>query len=257
MSNIWSRLINLAGNITGVLGPANGGTGIANNAASTLTISGNFGTTATVTGTTTVTLPTTGTLLANSRNINTTAPITGGGDLTADRTIAISAIAQSTSGVDASAAQRLGTNTNDTANAGNIGERITQSRVRSAAISGGNTTVNTNVTGTALTLTAGYWRIEGAIAFIPSGLWTVLQAGISTTSATLSGTDTRAVQDTGGQIYTMISDPSGTSPNDIILTIPASYVALSGSTVFYLVSVATFSTGTNSVYGSITGTRVR
>ncbi len=49
--------------ITGVLGPANGGTGIANNAASTLTISGNFGTTFTVTGTTSVTLPTSGTLV--------------------------------------------------------------------------------------------------------------------------------------------------------------------------------------------------
>jgi hypothetical protein len=48
--------------VSGIVGPANGGTGIANNAASTLTISGNFATTVTVTGATGVTLPTTGTL---------------------------------------------------------------------------------------------------------------------------------------------------------------------------------------------------
>jgi len=48
--------------LTGIVGPANGGTGVANNAASTLTISGAFTTALTVTGTTAVTLPTTGTL---------------------------------------------------------------------------------------------------------------------------------------------------------------------------------------------------
>ena len=48
--------------VSGIVGPANGGTGIANNAASTLTISGSFATTLTVSGATGVTLPTTGTL---------------------------------------------------------------------------------------------------------------------------------------------------------------------------------------------------
>ena len=48
--------------VSGIVGPANGGTGVANNAASTLTISGNFATTLTVTAGTGVTLPTTGTL---------------------------------------------------------------------------------------------------------------------------------------------------------------------------------------------------
>jgi hypothetical protein len=81
-----------------VVGPAKGGTGVANNAASTITISGNFATTFTVTGATGVTLPTSGTLLANSRNINTTSPITGGGDLSADRTIACATCATTTNG---------------------------------------------------------------------------------------------------------------------------------------------------------------
>jgi hypothetical protein len=57
--------------VSGIVGPANGGTGIANNAASTLTISGAFATTLTVSGTTGVTLPTTGTLatLAGSETL--------------------------------------------------------------------------------------------------------------------------------------------------------------------------------------------
>jgi hypothetical protein len=46
--------------VSGIVGPANGGTGVANNAASTVTISGNFATTLTVTGTTSITLPTSG-----------------------------------------------------------------------------------------------------------------------------------------------------------------------------------------------------
>jgi Chaperone of endosialidase len=86
-----------------VVGPAKGGTGVANNAASTITISGNFATTFTVTGATGVTLPTSGTMLANSRNINTTAPITGGGDLSADRTIACATCATTTNGGSLSA----------------------------------------------------------------------------------------------------------------------------------------------------------
>ncbi len=187
MSNIWSRLINLGGNITGILLPGNGGTGIANNASSTLTISGAFPTTLTVSNTTGVTLPTTGTLLANSRNINTTAPITGGGDLSADRTIAISAIAQSTSGVDASAAQRLGTNTNDAASAGNIGE-YKESKLTSL----------TNVPASAqffdarsLTLTAGDWDVVGGMTYARSGATVATPdylCGISTTTGN-SGTN--------------------------------------------------------------------
>jgi hypothetical protein len=48
--------------LTGVVGPANGGTGVANNAASTLTISGNFPTTFTVGASTSLTLPSSGSL---------------------------------------------------------------------------------------------------------------------------------------------------------------------------------------------------
>ena len=48
--------------VSGIVGPANGGTGVSNNAASTLTISGAFATTLTVGATTSVTLPASGAL---------------------------------------------------------------------------------------------------------------------------------------------------------------------------------------------------
>lgn len=56
-----------AGSISGIVGPANGGTGKANNAASTLTISGAFASTFTITGVTSVTFPTSGTLATTSQ----------------------------------------------------------------------------------------------------------------------------------------------------------------------------------------------
>jgi len=55
--------------VSGIVGPANGGTGVANNAASTLTISGNFATTLTVTGTTNITMPTSGTVATKGNAI--------------------------------------------------------------------------------------------------------------------------------------------------------------------------------------------
>jgi hypothetical protein len=55
--------------VSGIVGPANGGTGVANNAASTVTISGNFATTLTLTGTTSVTMPTSGTIATKGNAI--------------------------------------------------------------------------------------------------------------------------------------------------------------------------------------------
>lgn len=55
--------------VSGIVGPANGGTGVANNAASTITISGNFATTLTVTGTTNITMPTSGTVATKGNAI--------------------------------------------------------------------------------------------------------------------------------------------------------------------------------------------
>lgn len=71
--NNANRTLDLAGNVS---------------LAGAFTTSGSFDATFTLTGTTNVILPVSGTLLANARAINTTSPITGGGDLSVDRTIA-------------------------------------------------------------------------------------------------------------------------------------------------------------------------
>ena len=55
--------------VSGIVGPANGGTGVANNAAMTVTGSGNFAYTRTLTGTTNVTFPTSGTLTTTGKAI--------------------------------------------------------------------------------------------------------------------------------------------------------------------------------------------
>jgi len=55
--------------VSGIVGPANGGTGVANNAASTVTISGSYATTLTLTGTTSVTMPTSGTIATKGNAI--------------------------------------------------------------------------------------------------------------------------------------------------------------------------------------------
>jgi len=58
-----------ASSLTGIVGPANGGTGVANNAAMTVTGSGNYAYTRTLTGTTNVTFPTSGTLTTTGKAI--------------------------------------------------------------------------------------------------------------------------------------------------------------------------------------------
>lgn len=63
----WAAIDISTASVTGVLGPANGGTGVANNAAETITLSGDDPITFTTTDTTGVTLPTSGTLATTAQ----------------------------------------------------------------------------------------------------------------------------------------------------------------------------------------------
>ncbi len=152
-----------------------------------------------------------------------------------------------------------GTASNDSAASGYIGEILTQSRVRSAAVVIATGTSG-NVTGTALALTAGDWELGGSIAFTPQASTSITQlvASVSTTSSTVSGSDTTAVGDSGGQMRTVWSASAQVpGANDITLVIPNHRVSIATITTFYLVQLSTTTINSMSAYGSIYGRRVR
>lgn len=143
MSNIWSKLTNLTSQVTGLLGVKNGGTG-----AATLTSNGvliGHGTSAV-------------TALADA---TTTHILHGGSPPTFGSIVAadLPLVTQSTAGAVSSAGQLLGTNTNDNASAGNVGEFI--SAVVTSDQTQNSPANNTyyDVTSATITLTAGDWDV--------------------------------------------------------------------------------------------------
>ncbi len=151
-----------------------------------------------------------------------------------------------------------GTTTNDNAAAGNVGEVISASVVRSAAstITGGSGATN-NIA--SVSLTAGDWDVFGMVAFNAGGTGTlsVFGGAIGTTSATLPSIDTVAVPSTTGQVRVLRSATSVTNVDDYTMPSMQSRVSLSGTTTYYLMAHATFAVATPSIYGSIVARRIR
>jgi len=135
--------------------------------------------------------------------------------------------------------------------AGNVGQVLEQTRLRSAGTSL-TTGVAANVTATALTLTAGEWDITGIAGFNGSGTTTVASAvaTISTTSATVGGGDTYGINST------VFEHGNVTSVGSINLRLPIFRVSISSSTIYYLAVVAGFSGSTLTAYGNIRATRI-
>jgi hypothetical protein len=266
--------VRAASDITGTLPAARGGTGVSNNAANTVTFSGNFGITFTLTNTTALTLPTAGTLatLAGSEVLtgktlsgNTAATlISGSGTLTlntsgtitvpngtatlalaganADITslTAITAIT-TTAGVDIK-----GTNTNDAAAAGDVGEYI------SSTISSGTNLPTSGQFGdlTSIALTAGDWDVTGSVLFTPNGA-TVTQVimGISTTTGNSS---TGLVSGS-----TRMDCPPPVATYDTSATVAPFRVSLSGNATYYLKYFGSFTVATAKALGIISARRIR
>ena len=165
-------------------------------------------------------------------------------------------VGQSSSGLVKSAGQLLGTNTNDVAASGYVGETITVSLARASA-NGLVTATAENVTGTTLDLTAGDWDISGIMGFTMSGATaTEFAASLSSTSNTLPGTSTIGVP-SGGEVRVNIPANFIAVSNDIGVTFPTYRVSLSGASSFYFVARAVFSAGSVSAYGLIQARRVR
>jgi len=150
--------------------------------------------------------------------------------------------------------QISGTNTNDNANPGLLGEFIT-----TATSSPG--TALTTATGkdvVTVSLTAGDWDVQGTCdyTFGATTNYTQLQCGISDTANTLLsqsgsanvGTDANSNITTTGVVPTALPVNQST---------PVVRVLLSGNTTIRLVALATFTVSTLSAFGTIRARRVR
>jgi hypothetical protein len=135
-----------------------------------------------------------------------------------------------------------GTATNDSAQAGSIGEYVSST----VGATGLTTSTVTNLT--TISLTAGDWDVSGGVRFTPAGSTTVsvVAAAISLTSANLGG---------AGQ-GTQLAASFTTGQPQLIAT-PILRLSLSTTTTVYLVVNAGFGVSTLTADGIIRARRVR
>lgn len=134
----------------------------------------------------------------------------------------------------------VGTTTNDSANAGSVGEYITASGTGVSLTSGANNTV------ASISLTAGDWDVWGNVEFTQTGgaSSTALVDSISVGSAAIGSAPNRGVS----QFTTSLPQT---------LVPPMQRVSISTTTSVYLMAVPTFSGGTMTATGFIAARRVR
>lgn len=144
--------------------------------------------------------------------------------------------------------QYQGTNTNDTATAGNIGELASSTVLAGSAVAVSNATA-TNVT--SISLTAGQWMVYGNVVTKPAGGTTQNYAAafISTASGTFP-----TQPNSGSYTDNPNSQSAGTgtslSAGNIVLS-------LSSTTTVYLETYINFASSTMTAYGFIGAVRLR
>jgi hypothetical protein len=126
----------------------------------------------------------------------------------------------------------VGTTTNNNANAGSVGEYIT------------NSTSGTSMT----SLSAGDWDVGCVASFVPAGGTTVTSAalGVSTTSATQGAL--------GAYVISNPTTPAGVGPT---LASPVTRVLLSTASNVYCVANSGFGGSTQTINGFIRARRIR
>jgi len=136
----------------------------------------------------------------------------------------------------------VGTTTNDNANAGSVGEFVSNSA------SGTSLTNNTPANVTSVSLTAGDWDVSGTIQFAAGAGATATQiiAGVSSTSATFGGVGT----------FSTLSLTFATATSSTIAS-PVARFSLSTTTTIFLVGQSTFAGGTMTANSFIRARRVR
>lgn len=144
-----------------------------------------------------------------------------------------------------------GTNTNDDAAAGRLGEYLSAFATSSVAV-----TNNTAANITSKSLTAGDWLVYVTLTAVGQAatVLTDLVAGISATSATLpSGASNRINTDRTDSMV-----PGRTMSGSFAsVTVGPHRVSVASTTTYYAVVNALFSAGTLEVYGTIAARRIR
>lgn len=137
----------------------------------------------------------------------------------------------------------VGTTTNDSVNAGGVGEYVSSTVLGGSAIhpsSGANADI------TSIDLTAGDWDVGGVVAAVSDTTMTNVQGWTNTTSATKPSIPLGGFLDIQINITNLtVSSPIGTTR-----------VSIAGNTTVYL-STAVTGTGTLSAYGTIWARRRR
>lgn len=140
----------------------------------------------------------------------------------------------------------VGTTTNDSVQAGSVGEYI-ESDI--AAGSGVTLTTGTTVNMTSINLTAGDWDVTFVAQFACTNATNVgLELGVSTTSATFDVSLGRFQQISEG-VSPLTFTPGG--------NVPVRRFSLAGNTTIYGVVLATFGGGSIGAYGNLSARRVR
>lgn len=144
-----------------------------------------------------------------------------------------------------------GSNTNDSAAAGYVGQEIISTLLSSSATALTNSTAKTVVS---ITLTPGDWDISGAIGLTGGGT-TVLSYMLSGFVTINNGTPTTQSATSVAQVYPGSFTPFVTAP--IALSVPTQRVSIASNTDYYLTVFANFTTSTCSAFGFIRARRFR
>lgn len=138
----------------------------------------------------------------------------------------------------------VGTTTNNSANAGSVGEFLPNTT------SGTSLTSTVAANATSISLTAGDWDVTGVVQFVPGAgaTVTVIGTGTNTTSATFGAFQMNS-------IITGISAPAASG--SLSLAAPVTRFSLSATTTVFLIASSTFSGGTQTCNGFIRARRVR
>jgi hypothetical protein len=143
----------------------------------------------------------------------------------------------------------VGTTTNDSAAAGNIGEYIESVVAIGSALSLVTATAKTI---TSISLTAGDWDVDAVVYIIPAATtsFTSYIGGISSTTNTLDTTP--------GKFYRYLTPAVvPTAAGQIACPVPPYRMSLTGTTSIFLIAQAAFTVSTATAYGIIRARRVR